>query len=213
MDRTETIRFFTDKLKNHEPFYFAKEGDDCVFCMRGVIGSNAEHHDYGPKLAEHLVGGFDYLRKNNAMVAVWDTPEFDAFLLHEDRYLTEDLRNFYKLLKDDPRPKYYFARERMRDAARVFNMEFIPVPFPNSYDHFNKILHRVSKIARPGVIILFSTGMLSKVMVYECHKLCKEMFVVDLGSAFDPLFVGDTRAKDNGQHLKVKSYYAEILQG
>lgn len=213
MNREETIKLFTRKLRKKEPFSFVKIGDDCVFCMQGVVASNAEQHPYGPQLADHLKEAKDYLSKqSDAVVAEWATPEFDALLLHEDRYLTKNLRRFYWLLKNDSRPKYYFARERMREAARVFNMTFMPVPFPDSYSYFNRVKYQVKQIARPNIIILFSCGMLSKVMVYECHKMLKEMTVIDLGSAFDPLFVGDTRANDAGQHFKVKKFYHELLQ-
>lgn len=218
MNRETTIKVFTEKLRNQEPFSFVKIGDDCVFCMRGQTGANAEGHQYSPKLSKHLRKAYDYLKdRSSVYMAEWDANHpglvfFDALLLHEDSYLTPDLRDFYQLLKDDPRPKYYFARERMKEAATVFNMELVPVPWPNSYVYIGQVLKKVKEIARPGVIILFSCGMLSKVMIYECHKINPDMTVLDMGSAFDPLFVGSTRSANQYQHLKVKKYYRELLQ-
>jgi hypothetical protein len=216
MTRTETLEAFNYRMKNRDPFYFLKIGDDCVFCMRGACGANAEHHQYGPDLGEHLHEAKEYLKnKDNVFIAEWNQPDmvyFDALLSHEDQFLTEDLKEFYKLLKDDPRPKYYFARERMREAAKVFNMEFIPVPYPNSYGYLGQVKVQVRNIARPGIIILFSCGMLSKVMIYEAYKMCQDMTVLDMGSAFDPMFVGDTRSNEAGQHFKVKQFFKDVLQ-
>jgi hypothetical protein len=216
MDRTGTIQTFTQKLINKKPFSFIKIGDDCVFCVQGQKGANAENHPYSPELAHHMREAYEYCirRPQDIHVAEWNNSKlwyFDALLMHEDRFLTDDLKNFYRILKNDSRPKYYFARDRMREASKVFNMEFIEVPYPNSYSHIAEVMEKVKEIARPDIIILFSCGMLSKIMVYECHKICPEMTVLDMGSAFDPLFVGDTRSNEPGQHLKVKEFMKELL--
>jgi len=216
MNREQTITKFTEKLRNKEPFSFIKIGDDCVFCINGQEGTNAELHPYSPELSKHMREAYDYmLKQEDVYVAEWNNPKltfFDALLLHEDEYLTEDLKEFYRLLKDDPRPKYYFARERMKPACDVFKMTFAEVPYPNSYAHYKEVMAKVKEIAKPRVIILFSCGMLSKIMTYECHKICKDMTVIDLGSAFDPLFVGSTRSSDPDQHLRVKEFYNDITR-
>ena len=210
MTREETIKVFTEKLRNQEQFSFIKIGDDCVFCMKGQSGSNAELHPYSEKLGQHLRDAYKYMLNHDVFVTEWGDDNFDSLLLHEDSYLTEDLKEFYKLLKDDPRPKYYFARERMQEASKVFNMEFVEVPYPDSYSHFDEVMTKVKEIAKPGIIILFSCGMLSKIMTYECHKIEPNMTVIDLGSAFDPLFVGSTRSADPDQHLRVKEFYKDL---
>ena len=222
MTRTETIRTFTDHLKSQRPFSFVKIGDDCVFAIRGQEGTNAEGHQYGDKISKHMKEAYEYLKdKPSVYVAEWNEnpkwgdgrlPFFDALLLHEDAYLTPDLKEFYRVLRDDTRPKYYFARDRMVEAARKFKMNFIAVPYPNSYDYVEAVIGKVKEIAKPGAVILFSCGMLAKIMIYECYKICKDMTVLDMGSAFDPLFVGSTRSADEQQHERVKSYYADILQ-
>lgn len=211
MDRTQTIQYVTDKMKNQEPFAYLKMGDDCMFCMKGQQGANAEQHPYSSELGIHLREAHRYmLTQPNVIVTEWGDDNFDSLLLHEDSYLTEDLKEFYRTLKHDPRKKYYFAQERMRPAAEFFNMEFVPVPFPDSYSHFKQVKKEIQKIMDNNIIILFSCGMLSKVMVYECWKACPYMTAIDLGSAFDPLFVGSTRSHDPDQHLRVKEYFKDL---
>ena len=214
MNREQTIKTFTEKLKNQEPFSFIKIGDDCVFCIKGQEGSNAEGHPYSKELGSHMTEAYNYMiEQPGVFVAEWNNPKltyFDALLLHEDEYLTEDLKEFYRLLKDEPRPKYYFARERMREAATVFNMNFVEVPYPDSYSHIDEVMAKVKEIAKDDIIILFSCGMLAKIMTYECHKINPKMTVLDMGSAFDPLFVGSTRSHDPDQHLRVKEFYKDL---
>jgi hypothetical protein len=232
LNREETIKLFSDKLRNQEPFCFDKFGDDCVFCMQGFGGTNAEGHKYSQKLGAHLKRAYVYLghqsdvyigewqKKNSEWVICSELRDatninpnfafFDALLMHEDQYLTEDLREFYRLLKADKRPKHYFARERMREAAKMFNLEFHPVDYPNSYEHISEVLDFVKENILGGSIVLFSTGMLSKVMVYECHRLSRALTAIDLGSALDPMFVGNTRSEQEGQYKKVQEFMKEF---
>jgi hypothetical protein len=185
--------------------------------MKGQEGSNGELHPYSKELGEHLREAKEFLwDKPNLFISEWANKDsrvfFDALLSHEDNYLTEDLKEFYKLLKDDPRPKYYFARDRNKEACKVFNMQFIEVPWPNSYSYLEQVKQQVKEIAKPDIIILFSCGMLAKIMIYECFKIEPNMTVLDMGSAFDPMFVGSTRSEDPDQHLRVKEFFNDILQ-
>lgn len=237
MNREETLKLFINKLKKRKNFFFFKVGDDCVYCMQFETGSNSDGHFYSSDYAERMKEAYIYMAQQpEVYFAEWEdsfpgilhdtvicrqlrkdndlNPQyvfFDALLSHEDQYLTSDLKEFYRVLKNDSRPKYYFARERMREVARVFNMTFVPVPHPNSYLYFEKVKQQVKKILKPNIIILFSCGMLAKIMLYECHKMSKEITVLDMGSAFDPLFVGDTRSNIEGQHLRVKEFFKDLL--
>jgi hypothetical protein len=205
--------------------------------MQFETGSNSDGHFYSPEYAERMKEAYIYMAQQpDVYFAEWEDsfpgvlhntvicrqlrkdnnlkPQyvfFDALLSHEDQYLTPDLKEFYRVLRDDSRPKYYFARERMREAAKVFNMMFVPIPHPNSFIHLEKVKQQVKKILRPNIVILFSCGMLAKIMLYECHKMNKEITVLDMGSAFDPMFVGDTRSNIEGQHLRVKEFFKDLL--
>ena len=219
-----TLKIFTDKIKKGENFVFTKLGDGELLCLSGAVGNNCDAHPYSKDLADKLVDAFRRF-SNRENVYIGEQRDFfskekEAFvkeyglrfnwvdcniLLNRKGSCTPELHDFYKAIKESTRKKVFVGPKRLSGVASMLNADHITVPEINAFSEYYSILEAFKEMS--GCIYLFSAGMMSKPLI---EILSSENICIDLGSAFDPLFVGETRTNQETKEV-LGQFYADLL--
>lgn len=232
-NRVEALNLFTEKIENQKPFVYAKFGDGELACMNGEIGHNCDHHPYSKKLGDELTKSFINLNKNfdDVYIANWEDDSYSDVrnkichennlqlklvyydtMLHTKGQLDEHIYSFIKALKESKQRKIFFGPKRLDKVISFLNLNiYIEVKLKNAFSLYENYLKWVSENIKENDIFIFSSGMMSKPLIYKCKSLGgKNTTCIDMGSSFDPIFVGKTRLKQEN-YEKLNKFYKNIL--
>jgi len=204
MKSQENLTYYVNKLKNGERFSLARYGDGELYCMWGKSGGNSHGCRYSPELRASLWDSLKHYKdptfiyglqrvlprdeKNMggsmemSMVNWYDSEIFGEAVASGELYpLIEALKGTRNIL---------VANKRLRDVRKHLNsVDFIDVPFTNSFDKKDEIIKRIKKADGLGVVFLFSAGMGANAIIGELHGQIQGS-MLDLGHIWDP-FIGD----------------------
>lgn len=234
MTRPDTLRLFTDKLAQRESFTFVKFGDGEAMCMSGARGQNCDGHRYSPELGDRLTQAFKVLsQRSDTFIAEWKGPyrevldnlikqhslkpqlvDYDS-ILHVKPLLPE-LRDFYTTLNRSKRRKIFVGPRRLIDGGVSRFLEasmVIEVPLLNSFTQYENIRDATVSAIGPAddAIVVVSAGMPAKPLIADLLARKPVLTCIDTGSAFDPLFAGNTRL-GQAKVVECKVFYGPILK-
>jgi hypothetical protein len=208
------LDFFVQKLEEKSPFSFTRWGDGEWACVLGEEGQNCDGHTYFPELRKDLIkvlfecrGYFHSL----LTVARRNKPELEDFIAKNNVrvpwYYGDDLLNascngklfpFIQAIRT--KRIIYVGPSRLEKLdGTVFDIEtFVDVPIKNCYLKKREIelelMQAIGLLRDRGdedIVILFSAGMLTKVIVDVFFSIYANMItMIDCGSMFD-IYVGE----------------------
>jgi len=173
--------------------------------MNGEQGTNCDGHPYTKELADALWKAYDYLKtKNGFIVNFVDQIDYNV-LLHRKDTLIPELRDFYMAIKGSKRKKIFVGPKRLWEVKDFLKIdEMIEIPLVNSFSY----TFGLEPIK--NAIYLFSAGMPSKGWIAYLMKQNDQITCIDCGSAFDPLFIGQTRTEQASKEELEKFYENSI---
>ena len=231
LSRKDTLTILTNNLHTKTPFIFTKFGDGEIACMNGEVGHNCDRHPYSENLGVHLIDSFLYLTSEDyCYIAKWVDDEYKDILrnkwpvefdnwveydtmLHVEGQLDGYIKGFMSRLKSDVRIKVFVGPERLSGVNKLLDIDYhIIIPTINAYSVCDKAYNMMESLAKnhPDVIFIFSSGMMAKVLISDIHKKYKKCTFIDMGSSFDPIFVGKTRLKQC-EREELINFYKEML--
>jgi len=228
---TETINTFINYLENQKDFVFTKFGDGEAICMNKSfeIGStNCDNQSYSENLANLLIESAKYFsNKHNVFIGEWVGDVFEEMLknilLSNEIYFQyvpyetllnientpfKKIKKFYKTIKKSKRKKVYVCPKKLNDASNLLNCDIINVPENEAFSEYEMIKEKLQN--GNYEIILYSAGLLSKVLIYDLLKFNQNTTHIDIGSGLDNLYVGTTRAYQIPKENLIK-IYSDIL--
>jgi hypothetical protein len=212
----KTIKDFREMIEKNKNFSFVKQGDGEIFCMKGYVGSNCDGHPYSPELGKALTDAYTLFNDlDNCYVTKWaefDIPGFyprskgnvdgDTFL-HND--INHNKFDFFKSLKESKRKKVFIGPIRLLEVIKFLKIDqFVEIPLVNSFSYDFKIE------PEDNAIYLFSAGMPAKVWIAKLIRSNPNITCIDIGSGFDPIFVGYTRTRQASME-SLKRVYKPLL--
>jgi len=228
----ETIWFFRldnplyqlkERIKQGENFNFVKMGDGEMSAMLGAKGQNCDGQQYSKKLGEGLKKAYKMIGKvKNTHITKWklgmekERKSLEGklgikcevnhdLLLNRVNELSVYHYNFWKAIKNSSRKKIFVGPKRLEGVVKFLNIDdFIEIPEKNSYEAKFHIK------LKDNAIILFSAGMPSKIWISKLLKINPNITCIDCGSAFDPIFVGQTRTNQALQS-ELKDFYKDLI--
>lgn len=203
--------FFTGLLQARTPFAFVRFGDAEFECMAGYGTHNRDRTQYTRELGDALIGAFrslsqmenvylaqrcaPHLREKMAALVDLDGRRYydaDALLLH---YRSFSLETFYRTLIQDERRKIYVAPACLNQGMKLLGCaRRVNVKRPDAFSEWKEISADLAADNADDTIFLFSAGMGSKVWIAELMAEGKRITCIDLGSALDPVYIGQTRS-------------------
>lgn len=225
----QVLQAFTDFIKNDTPFSFTKFGDTELFCISKKEGSGGEHF-YSKEAAEDLIKAYSFLHdkaylgdwKFNAQEEkkelerqcglIFNPVFYDALLFHENAWLTPELKLFYNAIRESKRTKIYISNQKLRKAQFFLGLQYhINLPERNAYVVKEQVIKHLSAILDNTldlkVMILTSCSILAKIINHYVTQRDPDAIVIDLGSAIDPLFIGNTRAIDPTNSDRAREFF------
>jgi len=210
-----------EKIERNENFSFVKMGDGEIMAMFGVKGENCDGQKYSLELKEALKNAYKRISKvKNAVITKWKLGmenerkilenelgiECEAdhnLLLNRVGELSVYHYNFWRAIKNSKRKKIFVGPIKLKGVLNFLDIDdFIEIPETNAFDFKPKIE------TEDNAIVLFSAGLASKVWIGEI--ISENITCLDCGSAFDPLFVGQTRTNQVPQ-AELMNFYKDLL--
>lgn len=114
---------------------------------------------------------------------------FEALLLMRE---SQDLVNFYRAVKRDPRKKLYMGPAENAGAANMLGCEHLVTPMSSLFGHVDRLTTDLIDI-RDFDVLLYGAGMAGNIPVVRCWEAHPERTYINLGSALDPLGRGKSR--------------------
>ncbi|MCK9371488.1 glycosyltransferase [Candidatus Dojkabacteria bacterium] len=222
------------KLERKENFSFTKVGDGEMSCIQKGTGVNCDGQEYSQRLGSALVDAYrDLAVRDNIMLAIqsekrWRLPDvekkvfdglnplfnywtYDLFL-NRNEEITDSHRAFWTKLKNSKRKKVFIGNEKLKGVVNMLNIdEFVIVPEKNAFNEVDNIVDKLNTILFDDFVVLLSAGPLSKVLIYKILNMNQNITCIDTGSAFDPIFVGETRTNQASMQL-LKEFYKDLLE-
>lgn len=206
----EDRKVFISLLESRTRFTFVRFGDAEFECMAGIRGRSRDRQPYGPELAAALTDAFRYLcgrddvylaqrcapklrERIEAIVPLSGRKYYDAdsLLLH---YRSFALESFYRVLIQDNRRKIYVAPRQLNRAKPLLKCaDRIEVPRPDAFSVYAEVRDKLIAQNQDDTVYLFSAGHAAKVWIADVLKDGKPVTCIDLGSALDPIYIGQTR--------------------
>lgn len=211
MSQEEDRIFLAGLLAVGNPFAFVKFGDGEFECIVGAgKGYQEDGQRYSDEAAMALIEAWAFLRDlPNAYLTCWCPPalkpdvskvadlngrrflDHDALLLHTR---SDNLAAFYRNLYADKRRKVLVAPSRLSGVTDLLGCsEHVDIPRPNAFEARDEFKKQILAMAEPGDIWLFSASFAAKCWIFDLMKANIPVSCIDLGSAFDPIFIGPTR--------------------
>lgn len=218
IDYKTGLATFTNYLNNNINFNFTKLGDGELECIRSY-GSNAQQancdgHLYTDELSNKLL---DFVKNipniPNLFLSKWEanddishygnsileqlniTPtiiDYNVILPQTYNLDNDYLFNFYKAIKENKRRKIYICPEKLNLVKNFLNVDIIiNIPTINCFTSYDDISTQLNNLVMDNDIIMYSASMMSKPLLSQLSHL--NITQIDLGSAMDSLFVGQTR--------------------
>jgi tetratricopeptide (TPR) repeat protein len=210
------LDYLTRMVKAGRPTSFVKWGDGEAAAMAGEKGGNCDGTPYTPALAWKLQMAFSALEKMAAdrregrtrvnLVPFADQPAFNS-LLHRNDGDLHAVKAFWVAVREREGVKVFVGPERLAPAARMLRAEHFVVPLATAFDKYAEIKAWLLPKAKPGAMFIFSAGIASKIWAAELLMVCSDVSVIDAGSAFDPIFLGQrTRTEQLSADLLLWEY-------
>lgn len=212
----KTIKDFQSMIENNENFTFTKQGDGEIFCMIGQEGQNCDGHSYSKELGNELKKAYNLFNTlDNCYVTKWTDFDIqgdyvkskgnidgDTFLHNE---ISQDKYDFFKSLKHSKRKKIYVGPKKLKEVVNFLNIDiFKEIPEVNAFN-YNFDMH-----AEENAIYLFSASMPAKIWIAKLLKRNKNITCIDIGSGFDPIFIGQTRTRQIQKEV-LQFHYHNLL--
>lgn len=217
-----SLEYFTARLKRREPFAFVRYGDGEFQAILGVKGQNCDGHEYfldlGVALAKTLrhprMGDYLYAigpkaaRGMQARVGTWleeyaseitwhDTEVFLRASLLGELYPLVNVLNHRRVVVVGPAHLTHLWENRYLREPDCH----IVTPDVNAWLEKKRIAQDILRAANPTNpnrttdVILFSAGMVSKILIWEMYPVLKtHTSLLDTGSLFDLYCGRDSRS-------------------
>ena len=216
------------KIEDCENFSFVKLGDGEMLAMMGAQGQNCDGQVYSPQLGSDLRSAFRSLgAQPNVFITRWKlgmedeidflegdlgiacTEDHDLLL---NRILSQENYDFWNAVKESKRRKIFVGPERLLfDVVSFLTIDIgLVVPIKNSFSFKYKKNFALEKKPEDNDIFLFSAGMPSKIWIADLLEKNPNITCLDCGSAFDPIFVGQTRTNQKSQ-AELQNYFKNLL--
>ncbi len=195
------------------PVSFVKLGDGESACMAGAGGQNCDGQPYSPQLAEALRGAFDWMSARSMgssrtiinIVPFQDQEPYNC-LLHRHDNDVDAVKRFWGAIRDAQRPKLFVGPRRLKPAASMLVAEFVEIPETDAFRQYHGIRDVLRHIVQPGIIAVFCGGLAAKCWIRDVLEWEPTASCIDAGSAFDPLFVGQTRTEQLPMDFLLEHY-------
>lgn len=198
-----------ETLKGHihdgTPFTFVKRGDGEEACMAGEWGSNCDGHPYTKELGKKLRDAFAYLEPISYVVRFEDQEHYNL-LLHRDDAPLAPVADFWKTVANSDKPKIFVGPERLAGAANLLHAKHVKVPLLNAFSEYDSVLEVLKESVQEDAIVVFCAGMPAKCWIAELRFENPSLTLIDAGSSFDPLFVGQTRTNQTSRMIIEELY-------
>lgn len=213
---------------------FTKFGDGELICMQGTFkkgSTNCDGQTYSKELSESLINSlatFDNLkdRKNiEIYLGLWEWNLADILntyiklyqwkfdftcyetFLHTHESLLDYTFDFYNSIKNTKRKKIYVAPNRLKPAIDWLNIDkHIIVSESNAFDNYLDVKENLLDEITDNCIILYSSGLMSKVLISDVLKenTCTSNF--DIGSGLDNVFLFNNRENQIDTNVLKQKY-------
>lgn len=203
--REHRLGLWAYMIREGIPFNFVKLGDGEEQCMNGATGQNCDGHEYSPELGERLRTAFSILHGRACVVHYHDQPNVNL-LLHRTDANADALREFYSTLRNCHRKKVFVGPARLRAVSVFLLSRFVEVPLTNCFNDYDRILLDIRRQLEPKSIVCLSCGMTAKVLTADLVQSHPDVTCLDTGSAFDPIFVGQTRTFQEDRETLISRY-------
>ncbi len=230
----QTAALFAAKLRAREQFFFIRYGDGAIECIheRGR-GRTCDGEKYSGQLGDALLDSWDRVLDNGAGVHVgdWLSASFDGdyssayeieyrellsdrhpVMVHFEGLLlmreSAALVDFYRAVREDPRPKLFMGPRANAGAAGLLGADFLEVPMVDLFARVGDITHELRR--HPFEILLWGAGMAGTIPAERIFAEHPDRTFINLGSALDPLFRGKSRSQQISP-ARARALFGELL--
>lgn len=205
------LEFFVDRLTAFQPFAFARYGDGEFNAILGTPGENCDGHIYftgmGTELAETLIaprwGNYIYAigpkaaRKMQGSVSRWLARYAPKLQFHTSETfvnasLTGDLLPLMEALRS--RQVLIVGGAHLRPVATYLNARLLIAPRTNAWLRKADLKQQIENSIGRTDVVLFSAGMVSKILIWELFPAYRSHMLWDTGSLFDMYCGRDSRS-------------------
>ena len=206
-----TLDSFKQAIKTRQPFSFVKLGDGERACISGAPGSNCDGQAYSPELAQALSDSYGFLSGKVHVVDFHNQKPFNMLLHRVDNDLTK-VKSVWDEISVRTGIKVFIGPSRLKPAAEFLKSFFIEVPLVNSFSELDQIKKKCFNYCKRDAVFVFSAGMISKIIIAELLKVRPDITCIDAGSAFDPIFVGQTRTFQAKKDELDRLYFSQKVE-
>jgi hypothetical protein len=149
--------------------------------------------------------------KNHYNLKLNSIQPFELIMMGWGNMEYDFLFKFLQKIKKSERKKIYVGPWRLREINCVLDIDkYIEIPLINAFNNFEEILGNILVEVEDDSIILFSVGPMSPYLIYRILNHNTKVTLLDIGSGFDSLFVGQTRG-ENQATTEISKKYIENL--
>ena len=196
-----SIAELQENLELGIPFVFMKYNDGEQQCMESVDGQTIDGQPYSFELNAALRHSYSTLQKwPYVFITHWrdwfDNGQDGRMLLHREKTDLKPLHDFYRAVKESASTKVFVGQEKLgQQVGSLLDCGiFIAVPEKDAFAKCEEVWDKLKGSLPDYGIVMFSCGLLSKVLIARAFKHTKGMVtLLDTGSSFDPIFLGQTR--------------------
>jgi hypothetical protein len=216
LDADQSADFLAAKLQAQDPFIYIRFGDADILWMGGGFEPTCDGEYPSPGIGIELEAALDSLLKlphfylgdvesfsdpaslrvRQLFQTYCDHYENINFLHHEALLLhrkSESLQRFYRALRHDPRRKILVGPQRLNNAMAMLNIDCqYEVSATQANEYAVDLAHGLANVEWD--ILLTCCGRTSKIIAGILGPQFPDRTIIELGSALDPLFVGQTRS-------------------
>lgn len=137
---------------------------------------------------------------------------FELFLPGWGNLCDKNLLKFFQKVKETGRKKIYVGPRVLEKVNSLLNINhFVEIPKINAFAEHERILNDIKSIIEDNCIVILTVGLMSPYLANEILNLNPNVTILDVGSGFDPLFIGQTRGGGQASPERVIEYYSELL--
>ena len=124
------------------------------------------------------------------------------------------LLGFYAAVQASTRNKVFVGPEVLRGACTFIRATaHVVVPKRDAWVEHERIIKEAVNAAGRQAIVVLACGPMSPVVANHVLNASPASTVLDVGSGFDPLFIGRTRGGGQARPAAVKKYFHTLLSG
>ena len=149
--------------------------------------------------------------KNHYKLNLNSIQPFELIMMGWSNMEYDFLFKFLQKIKKSERKKIYVGPDRLRGINDVLGIDkYIEIPLINAFNNFEEILRDILVEIEEDSIILLSVGPMSPYLIYKILKTKPSVTLLDIGSGFDSLFVGQTRGENQATTEIAKKYIENL---